>query len=186
MKSITQNYIYNFIYQIVVLLIPIFLSPYLAQTLGPKNLGIYGYIYSVCNIISTISLIGSYNFGIRQIAYYRDNIKQFTSFFWELFWLRLILGCISLIIYFTIAYISDYFIYFILFSGWLIASIIDTSWLFIGMEDMKPTILKNFLVKISSIILIFLAVKQEEDLYIYILIMSMTMFISTSILLFQP
>ena len=84
MKSITQNYIYNFIYQIVVLLIPIFLSPYLAQTLGPKNLGIYGYIYSVCNIISTISLIGSYNFGIRQIAYYRDNIKQFTSFFWEL------------------------------------------------------------------------------------------------------
>lgn len=47
MKSITQNYIYNFIYQIVVLLIPIFLSPYLAQTLGPKNLGIYGYIYSV-------------------------------------------------------------------------------------------------------------------------------------------
>ena len=53
------------------------------------------------------------------------------------------------------------------------------------MEDMKPTILKNFLVKISSIILIFLAVKQEEDLYIYILIMSMTMFISTSILLFQ-
>lgn len=50
---------------------------------------------------------------------------------------------------------------------------------------MKPTILKNFLVKISSIILIFLAVKQEEDLYIYILIMSMTMFISTSILLFQ-
>lgn len=185
MKSITQNYIYNFIYQIVVLLIPIFLSPYLAQTLGPKNLGIYGYIYSVCNIISTISLIGSYNFGIRQIAYYRDNIKQFTSFFWELFLLRLILGCISLIIYFTIAYISDYFIYFILFSGWLIASIIDTSWLFIGMEDMKPTILKNFLVKISSIILIFLAVKQEEDLYIYILIMSMTMFISTSILLFQ-
>ena len=102
MKSITQNYIYNFIYQIVVLLIPIFLSPYLAQTLGPKNLGIYGYIYSVCNIISTISLIGSYNFGIRQIAYYRDNIKQFTSFFWELFWLRLILGCISLIIYFTL------------------------------------------------------------------------------------
>ena len=181
MKSITQNYIYNFIYQIVVLLIPIFLSPYLAQTLGPKNLGIYGYIYSVCNIISTISLIGSYNFGIRQIAYYRDNIKQFTSFFWELFWLRLILGCISLIIYFTIAYISDYFIYFILFSGWLIASIIDTSWLFIGMEDMKPTILKNFLVKISSIILIFLAVKQEEDLYIYILI-----HIKGSIMLFLP
>ena len=185
MKSITQNYVYNFIYQIVVLLIPIFLSPYLAQTLGPKNLGIYGYIYSICNIISTISLIGSYNFGIRQIAYYRDNIKQFTSFFWELFWLRLILGCISLIIYFIIAYTSDYFIYFILFSGWLIAGIIDTSWFFIGMEDMKPTILKNFLVKISSIILIFIAVKREEDLYIYILIMSMTMFVSTSILLFQ-
>lgn len=92
MKSITQNYIYNFIYQIVVLLIPIFLSPYLAQTLGPKNLGIYGYIYSVCNIISTISLIGSYNFGIRQIAYYRDNIKQFTSFFWELFLVKINFG----------------------------------------------------------------------------------------------
>lgn len=185
MSSIVKNYIYNIIYQTLVLFIPIFLSPYLAKTLGAEKLGIYGYIFSICNIISTIGLIGTYNYGIRQIAYNRENHSQRQNVFWEIFWVRITLGLICLAVYIIISLYSRYYTEFFLFIGWLIATIIDPSWLFIGVEDMKPTILKNFYIKISSVICIFLLVKDSDDLNTYISIMSISILLSTVILFFQ-
>lgn len=185
MRKIVGNYIYNCAYQMFVMLIPLILQPYLARTLGANNLGVYSYVYSVCTIISVVSMLGTYNYGVRQTAYYRDDSTQSRKFYWELFWLRLILGTFGIFIYITIAFLSEYTMYFILFAGWLIAAILDPSWLFVGMEDMKPTVIKNFAVKVFSVILIFIFVKTSDDLWKYSLIMGASVLISTFILLLQ-
>lgn len=185
MGVILKNYIYNIVYQVLILFIPIFLSPYLAKTLGAEKLGIYGYIYSICNIISAVGLVGTYNYGIRQVAYFRDNNKNREDTFSEIFGLRIILGILCLCLYISVAIFSKYEKEFIYFIGWLIATIIDPSWFFIGIEDMKPTILKNFFVKVISIVCIVIFVKGKDDLCLYIMIMSLSMFISTTILLIQ-
>ena len=185
MNKIFKNYIYNFLYQMFVLIVPLVLSPYLARVLGATNLGIYSYIYSACSIISTISLIGTYNYGTRQIAYVRDDKNAIKQIYWDLFWLRILLGGAGIVVYYIIACVSEYTIYFILFSGWLIAGVFDPSWMFVGVEEMGPTVLKIFVVKLVTVLLIFLFVNGTSDLWKYELIMGGTMLISTAVLLFQ-
>ena len=185
MRKLISNYIYNFIYQIVALFVPLILSPFLARSLGADNLGIYSYIYSTCTVISTISLVGTYSYGTRQIAYVRDNPKEQREVYWEIFWLRLIFGLMGIVVYFAVGFMSEYSLYFILFSGWLIAGVFDPSWMFVGIENMKPTVMKNLAVKIITVLLIFITISSKNDLWKYSFIMGATMFISTVVLLFQ-
>lgn len=185
MGKIAKNYLYNCAYQIFALLVPLVLSPYLARVLGADNLGIYSYVYSACTIVSTVSMLGTYNYGVRQVAYCRDNCAQRSELYWELFWLRLILGAFGIFAYLAIAFASEYTIYFLLFSGWLMAGILDPSWLFVGIEHMKLAVLKNFAVKLISVILIFAFVKSRTDLWKYSLIMGVTLLVSTLVLLLQ-
>lgn len=180
-----KNYIYNLIYQLLVLMVPIILSPYLARVLGADNLGIYSYISSCVSLLSTIVLLGTYSYGSRQIAYTRDNLIESNVVFWNVTLIRLILGIIGIVVFGIIAATSDCFTYFMLYLPWLIASIIDVSWLFIGMEDMRPTALKNAFIKIASVILIFTFVKSTSDLWKYIFLMAASTLIANFALLIQ-
>lgn len=55
-KSVSTNYVYNLIYQIFVIILPIITTPYLSRVLGANAIGIYGYTTS---IITYFTLIGS-------------------------------------------------------------------------------------------------------------------------------
>ncbi len=180
-----KNYIYNLMYQLLVLMVPIILSPYLARVLGADNLGIYSYVSSCISLLSTIVLLGTYSYGSRQIAYTRDNCIETNKVFWNVAFIRFVLGMIGVVVFFVIAKMSDYFVYFMLYLPWLIASIIDVSWLFIGMEDMRPTALKNAFIKIASVTLIFAFVKNNSDLWKYVFLMAVSTLIANIALLIQ-
>lgn len=185
MNKLFKNYIYNIAYQMFVVVVPLILSPYLARVLGAQELGKYSYVYSVASIMSTVILIGTYSYGTRQIAYVRNDRNELKKTYWELFWLRLLLGIIGTIIYLAISLFSSYKIYFILYYAWLLASFIDPSWLFVGVEDMKPTVIKNFFIKLASVILTFIFVKNSSDLWKYVIIMSTSTLVANFMLLFQ-
>jgi O-antigen/teichoic acid export membrane protein len=55
-KKIEKNYIYNLIYQIIVLILPVIAIPYLSRVLRVKGIGIYNYITS---IVMYFMLLGS-------------------------------------------------------------------------------------------------------------------------------
>lgn len=109
-----------------VLLVPIVTAPYLARTLGPESQGISSYVVSVSNVVSSVTLLGIYNYGNRQIAYERDNPKKMSQTFWEVLYIRFILGFVGCVIYIILALLlKDYTKYFLIYSVWLIASYLD-------------------------------------------------------------
>lgn len=67
--------------------------------------------------------------------------------------IRMFLGFIGTIIFVFICINSDYTMYFLIYFPWILASFLDISWLFVGLEKMKPVVLKNFIAKLSSVIL---------------------------------
>ena len=183
---IIKNYIYNVMYQLFVMLVPLVLSPYLARTLGAYQLGIYNYISSTATLITTITLLGTYSYGAREVAYFRDDSNKANIIYNEVFSIRCCLGFISLVVYVCIACLSkEYLIYFGFYLPWIVATIIDPSWLFVGYEDMKMTAIKNFCIKLFSVLLIFLIIKNTDDLGKYFLIMATTTFFANFVLLFQ-
>ena len=56
----------------------------------------------------------------------------------------------------------------------LLAVIFDISWFFMGMENFGVTVVRNIIVKLLSIVSIFIFVKSDKDLLIYIFIISIS------------
>lgn len=169
--KIAKNYIYNLIYQIVALLIPLLTAPYLARVLGPEGTGAYSYVNSMAGLICSIVMLGIYNYGNRQIAYVRDDSTKLNNTFWRIMSTRLIIGIIGTAIYFAVIFlIGRYAVLFIVYYTYMLGYFIDCTWLFVGVEDMKWAVLKNFFLKIISIIGIFCFVKSESDVTIYVFI----------------
>lgn len=178
MNKLHQNYLYNLLYQIFILLVPLLTAPYLARVLGAESLGVYGYVYSFTSIISSLTLLGIYSYGNRQTAYVRDHLKDLNQFFWEIMILRIVLGIIGSSFFFILAHNLNYGIYFLFYYGWFLATILDVSWIFVGIEKMKPVVLKNFYAKLATVVGIFIFIKEENDLYVYFLIVSLTTLIA--------
>ena len=47
MTNVKKNFIYNIIYQILVLIIPLITMPYVSRVLGSDGIGTYSYTYSI-------------------------------------------------------------------------------------------------------------------------------------------
>lgn len=173
MGKILKNYVYNFSYQILVILVPLITAPYLSRTVGAEGLGIYSYVNSSAYAIAMIAMLGIYNYGNREIAYVRDDSEKLNKVFWELMSLRLFLGAFGTIIYGFVTFINyKYAMYFVIYYGWTLAYFLDCTWLYVGVEDMKPAVLKNVFAKVAGVAGIFLLVKGPQDLAIYIGILS--------------
>lgn len=163
MNKIAKNYILNLIFEIVAIFVPLLTAPYLTRVLHADNFGIYSYIQSVTAIISSLALLGVYSYGNRQIAYCRDNPQELSNTFWEIMILRSILGLVGTIIYFGFAVFSEYGHYFGLYYAYFLAIIIDCSWIYVGIENMLPCVLKNIAIKLLTFIGVFVLVKNEND-----------------------
>lgn len=185
MGKIIKNYLYNGLYQIFVIIVPLITAPYLARVLGATHLGIYSYVNSASNLIVNIGLLGLYDYGNRQIAYYRDDKEQTSRIFWELVLLRVLLTVAITFFFCIFAINSEYKLYFFLYYPWVLANCMDCSWLFVGMEDMGATCLKNFLAKLVSVVCIFAFVKNINDLWIYILALSISVLLANGIVYSQ-
>ena len=177
-KSVTQNYIYNLMFQILTVIFPIITTPYLARILGAEQIGIFSYTFSIVTYFVLFSSLGINLYGQREVAYVQDDKEKRSKVFFELICVRIVTTTIALIIFLTFAMlIKEYKIYYYLWTLELVASLFDISWYFQGIEQFKKIIFRNLIVKILSFISIFLFVKNSNDLNIYILIYALTTFI---------
>ena len=101
-KSITKNYIYNLIYQVLILILPLITTPYVSRVLGAENLGIYSYTTSISAYFILFGSLGIALYGKREIAYKQSDKKAYSRIFWEVLILRFITMFISLAIFYFI------------------------------------------------------------------------------------
>lgn len=176
-NSIKKNYIYNLIYQVVIIIIPLITTPYLSRVLGAEAIGIYSYTLSITTYFILFGSLGVAMYGQREIAYVQgDKIKRSKVFF-EILLMRFItLGVSILLFYFMFVRQGEYKTYYKILLLEIIANSIDISWLFQGLEEFKKIVMRNTLVKIISILFIFLLVKNTSDIYIYFIIYVMSNF----------
>lgn len=64
----------------------------------------------------------------------------------------------------------------------VLASLIDISWYYAGVEKFKIMAIRNIFVKIFSVILIFVFVKSRDDLVLYAIIVSLSLFLGQAFL----
>lgn len=188
-KSITKNYIYNVIYQILTIILPIITTPYVSRVLGAENIGIYSYTVSITTYFITIGSLGLALYGQREVAYVQNDKKRYSKVFWEIVLLKIITLLFALIIFYLSFVIrnNDYQIYYKILVLEIIGNLLEISWFLRGLEEFKKTVVRNILIKVISVTCIFIFVKTSEDLVKYFVIYVLSILIgNVSLWLYLP
>ena len=82
-KSITRNYIYNMVYQVLILILPLVTTPYLSRVLGAEGIGIYSYTYAIVTYFILFGSLGVALYGQTEIAYAQENPEKRKQIFIE-------------------------------------------------------------------------------------------------------
>ena len=168
--KIIKNYLYNTSYELIRLLAPLVTTPYISRVLGANGVGAYSFTQSIASYFVLLGAAGTTLYGQREIAYVRDKKEECIESFWEIEIIRIITSVICTIIFF-ISFKDDptYGALYRFLSLEVLATAFDISWFFMGIENFKVTVIRNTLIRVVGIVLVFLLVKKPEDVSIYTL-----------------
>lgn len=167
--KVVRNYLYNAGYQILALITPLITAPYISRTLKPHGVGIYADTSAWIQWFVLLSSIGIALYGNREIAYVRDSKEKMTRTFWEVQIVKVIMTLVAYIALMLFLQIYTKYTWYIWVQSInIIAATLDISWLYMGLEDFKRTVIRNTGVKILSLILILCFVKTPNDIGLYI------------------
>lgn len=175
-----KNYIYNVIYQILILIIPLVTVPYVSRVLGASGIGIYSYTYSIVHYFMILAMLGLNNYGNRSIAQIRDDKEKLSQTFKEIYGMQLLVAFMMVIFYiiYLCVFDIDYKNIAIIQTLYIISCVFDINWFFFGIEKFKLTVTRNTIIKILSLVFIFVFVKDKNDVWIYTLILSGSVLLS--------
>ncbi|MDR2531857.1 MAG: flippase [Oscillospiraceae bacterium] len=184
MPTIKKNFLYQSLYQLLILLIPLILAPYISRVLGAEGIGIYSYTFSIVTYFIYFARLGLSNHGIRSIAAVRDDKEKLNRTFSNLFFLHLVISLFVFAAYvvFIVFFAGEYRLYFIIHAITVLSALFDINWLFLGLEQVKFTVTRSTAVKLSITASVFLFVKSPGDLWKYTLIMGLGVFLGHSVL----
>ena len=185
MKQQNKNFIFNVGYQLLMYLIPLLSAGYISRVLGADGLGLFSYINSIATMFGMFSLLGISNYGNREVAKIRDDRAALSEKFSSIYTLQLILSVFVLLVYVATVFVflfehkTIYFIQIIHF----VSIACDVTWLFFGLEKFKITLTRSFVVRLISLVLVFLFVKSPDDVWLYTLITVASTLVSQLVML---
>lgn len=80
-NEITKNYVYNLIYQVLIMVVPLITTPYLSRVLGAEAIGIYSYTLSITTYFVLFGSLGVAMYGQREIAYVQEDKEKEVELF---------------------------------------------------------------------------------------------------------
>lgn len=174
MNKLKFNFIYATAYKMLELLLPLITSPLLSRRLGAEALGAYTYTYSIVSLFVMYAELGSYRYGMREIAKVQNELNARNRVYSDIFWTHAANALVALVLYLILAVSigGKYKNLMLLQSLCIVSNMIDNSFLYVGMEDMKAITYRDSAVKFGTFILIILLIKSPSDLILYVLIMN--------------
>lgn len=182
-QSIKSNFIYNTIYQVLAIIVPLITTPYLSRVLGADKIGVFSYAFSIVYYFGLFAMLGVNNYGNRSIAAVSGDEEKRSKTFWSIYLFQLCCGSLMVVLYsIYVLFFSDEKLVSWIMILYIIASTFDINWFFFGMEQFKLTTIRNVFVKIFTVIGIFILVKKPSDIYLYALIYVLGQMLSQIIL----
>lgn len=187
-KSIKVNAIFNAIYQILVLLAPLITTPYISRVLGVEAIGNYQYCNSIVNYFTLLSAYGFSTFGTQKIAEVRDDKEKRSNVFWNIMFSKSLVSALCLAVYLIVTLIlfdGAEMMMFMAMTLYIVSVLIDPTFYFQGRENFVSISIRNIIVRIFTIALIFILIKSPDDVVYYALILSSSNFLAAFIIYFS-
>lgn len=184
-RSLTENYIYNIIYQVFVTFLPLVTTPYVTRVLGVTAIGMHTYTESIVTYFILFGSLGISLYGCRKIAYVRNDEEELSKTTWEIIYLKLFLMIVSLIVFIPFfCFKTEYSLLYTIQILNILANGIDISWFFQGIEDFKTITIRNVVIKIFFVIVLFVVIRGPQDLWLYVLLIVGSSFAGNVVMFF--
>lgn len=173
--KLMKNMMYNTVYQVLILILPLITAPYVSRTLGTTGVGIYSSTAAWLGYFVLAGGLGITLYGNREIAYHQKDKESRSRVFYELLSLKFITVALVLIAYLVFVFLQNKWQpYFLLQGITLIAVAFDVSWFFMGLENFKVIVVRNTIIRLLLTVAIFVFVKTPNDLWLYILLLALS------------
>lgn len=175
-KRLADNFIALLSLQFINYVLPLFLIPYLIQTLGMEGFGIYAFVFAIATYGTKFSDYGFDLSATYHISLHKDNPNKINEIFSSVLFIKFILAMIFLV-FLTLAifFIDKLYLYkelLFLSYGMFLGNIFLPLWFFQGIEKMRFIMYLNGFLKLSLFVLILLFVKEKTDLAILFMLHS--------------
>lgn len=181
-----KNGIWLYILQFFQMIIPLMTFPYVTRVLGAQ---LYGDFSVALVVITYIQILVEYGFnysGTRKLALL--NKDTYSEVYSNVFGAKFVLSIISIIIMIIIFGISKYSeiqkVCMLCLIGIIVGSLLQQTWVFQGLQQMKYITLANVIARVISVVLIFLFVRDSKDILLYCFLYASTNVISGIISVF--
>ena len=176
-KTVKLNFILNLTRMFLGMAFIVITTPYIARVLGPKSLGKVEYVNSLITYFMLFTALGIPSYGIREVAKYRDNSKELSKLMLELLTILFITTVIGYLVLFIFLYIykSLYELkdIILILSINIICNNIGVEWFYQGIENQLYITKRFVVVRILTLIVMFLFIKSKENYLIYAFILVM-------------
>lgn len=170
-QSVKVNYILNLINTGTQMLFPLITFPYVCRVIEPEGIGKVNFFSSIIGYISLFTCLGIPMYAVREIARDRNDIVKMNRTSVEILLLHALLSLagylIVAVLCMTVPQIKDDIPLFLILSLTIFFTAIGCEWFYQGIEDFKYITIRGLVVKVVSVVLLFIFVKTKDDLIYY-------------------
>ena len=184
--SVKFNFIMNFIMSASSIVFPLITFPYISRVLMATGNGKVATASAVITYFNMFASLGIPTYGIRACAKVRDNKEKLSKTVQELLIINSVTMLLTLLVFIgTVILVPEFAaekeLYVINGIG-MVLNMFAITWLYNALEQYAYITVVNMIVKVVSLVLMFLLVKQPED---YILYGAITVFASSASYVFN-
>lgn len=177
-RALFKNSIYNVIYKLLDALFPLISATYTSRVLLAGGVGKVSYAQNIVQYFVLIATLGIPSYGIREIARRREDKSATSKVFSELFVINFLSTAICALAYYTAVFCLPYFesrMQMSLVAGLLILfNVFNVEWFYQGKEAFRYIAIRSFVIKLVSLVALFLFVRTEADYIRYMLLLCLT------------
>jgi len=173
-NSLIKNSFYNVVYKVLNVVFPLLTATYTARIIFADGVGEVSYAQNIVSYFTTIAALGIPNYGIREVAKVKHDVKKSNVLFNELLVINTISTTICIILYYiliniVIAFKSNIKMYYAV-GLLLVFNYINIDWFYQGKEEYVYIAKRSFVIKLISLIAMFIFVRTPNDTIKYALI----------------
>lgn len=180
---IGENIVYSSIYEILVIIVPLIVSPHVSRALGVEGIGVYSFSLAVANYFKRASMLGAAKYGNRSIALANNDSLERRNTFWNIYAVQFCATAICVLIY------SGYVLFFartnmpaILQYLYIFASLFSVEWYFHGREEFKTTVIVASVFKLAYLVGSLTLIRSHNDVNLYIALFALSYLLPSAIL----
>ncbi len=173
-KILSHNITINFIVRIISYLFSFLTVIYITRIFSPNIYGKISFSNSIIYYFLMISCIGMPIYAMRMCAQYKNDRKELSKIFNELFSINIVLSIFSILLLFVMILLVPKFqknmIILLLYGIGIILQTIGCEWLYKGLEKFKFLAVNYIVFNAISFICLLLFVHKTGDVYVYIIL----------------